>query len=190
MKTAIILHGAPGKEEYFNPHVPSASNHHWLPWIQKQLMLQGYVAHTPEVPDSWQPQYPVWKREFERYEITQRSLLVGHSCGGGFITRWLSENPDQVVDKVVLVAPWLDPWRYRTTDFFDFTIDPNLAQRAKNGFHIFNSDNDLEDVQQSAYKIRDEVQNCNFRQFHHYGHFCQENLGGIEFRELLDLLLS
>lgn len=188
MKTAIIVHGAPGREEYFDPDCPSASNHHWIPWLQKQLLIRGYAAHTPEIPNCHEPHYPVWKREFERFDIGRKTILVGHSCGGGFITRWLSQNRDVRVGKVVLVAPWIDPWRVRTSDFFDFEIDPDLASRT-DGFAIFNSDNDAEDIQQSAYIIRDSVRNSYFVEFHNYGHFCMDDMQSDQFPELLDLLV-
>jgi predicted alpha/beta hydrolase family esterase len=190
MKTAIIIHGAPGEGECFDSNAPSASNHHWIPWLQKQLCIRGYAAHTPEIPLCWQPQYEIWRREFERYDISDESILVGHSCGGGFITRWMSEHRDVMVDKVVLVAPWLDPWRTRTSDFFEFELDPELAHRTRNGFAVLNSDNDGQDIQDSAYRIRDTVRDCYFREFHHYGHFCLEDLHKVEFPELLELLDS
>jgi len=46
MKTAIIIHGMPSKEEYFSPKTKSQSNGHWLPWIQKQLILNGILARV------------------------------------------------------------------------------------------------------------------------------------------------
>lgn len=189
MKTAIILHGAPGKEEYYDPTCPSASNHHWLPWLQKQLLVHNIAAYTPEVPNCWNPEYGVWLREFERYDISESSILVGHSCGGGFITRWLSENKHRKVGRVVLVAPWLDPARWRTKEFFNFNIDPNLAQRT-DGFAVFNSTNDQEEIQNSAFLIRDTVHHCYFREFDNYGHFCVEDMGSDQFPELLEMLVS
>jgi predicted alpha/beta hydrolase family esterase len=189
MRTAIIVHGAPSREEYYDANVPSASNHHWLPWLQRQLGVRDYAAHTPEIPNCWMPDYRVWQREFERFDITPGTMLVGHSCGGGFLTRWLSEHPDTRVGRVVLVAPWIDPRRTRTTDFFDFKIDPNLAERTA-GFTVMNSDNDAQDIQDSAFIIRDTVHNTNFRNFHQYGHFCIENLHTQAFPELLSALVD
>ncbi len=57
MKTAIIVHGMPPKEEYFNSAYPSQSNKHWIPWIQKQLILNGILAQTPEMPEPYDPDY-------------------------------------------------------------------------------------------------------------------------------------
>jgi len=184
MKNAIILHGKPEKEEYYSDEYPSASNSHWLPWLQKQLLMRDIIAHTPEVPRSYVPDYAVWCEEFERFDITAETTLVGHSCGGGFIVRWLSEHSEVSVGKVVLVAPWIDPDRDETTDFFDFTIDPELAKRTK-GITIFGSDDDFVSVQKSVQILRDTIKGIRHRQFHHYGHFCSEDLGTQEFPELL-----
>ena len=100
MKNAIIIHGKPGKEEYYSDKYPSASNFQWLPWLQKQLLIQDIFAVTPEMPRAYEPVYEAWKKEFERHEVTSETVLVGHSCGGGFLIRWLSEHPDVKTGKV------------------------------------------------------------------------------------------
>lgn len=189
MKNAIILHGMPdpGMKEYYNPSVPSASNAHWLPWLQQQLMIRDIATQTPEIPNSWKPDYPTWRKEFERYDITPETVLVGHSCGGGFLVRWLSEHPDIRVGKVVLVAPWIDPRRTNTTDFFEFVIDPLLKSRTAD-LVIFGSDNDFKSVQASIQIIREAVQDVGYREFHNYGHFCTEDLKSVQFPELLEEL--
>lgn len=179
MNTAILLHGKPGKDEYYNPTIPSASNFHWFPWLQKQLLIHGIAAQTPEVPNSWKPEYET---------ITSETILVGHSCGAGFIVRWLSEHKDVIVGKVVLVAPWLDPNRKDTTDFFDFTIDPQLVNRTA-GITIFHSDNDMASIHKSVTIIRDTIKDVVYREFHNYGHFCIGDMGTSQFSELLEELL-
>jgi len=92
MKSAIIVHGMPSKEEYFKVDRPSQSNSHWLPWLQHQLIINGFLAQTPEMPEPYKPNYEKWRSLFERFEIREDTFLVGHSCGGGFLVRYLSEN--------------------------------------------------------------------------------------------------
>lgn len=111
MKQAIILHGKPSKKEFYDPNLASTSNYYWLPWLQKQLAMRDIPAWTPEVPHAWVDDYETRRKEFERYDVTPGTALVGHSCGAGFLIRWLSEHPDVRVDKVVLVAFWVDPQR-------------------------------------------------------------------------------
>jgi predicted alpha/beta hydrolase family esterase len=116
---------------------------------------------------------------------------VGHSCGGGFLVRWLSENKDKKVGKVVLVAPWLDPnkTKGKDNDFFDFTTDSFLVSRTQ-GVTIFNSDDDMEAVHVSVKQIMDSISNVKLIEFQNKGHFCLGDLKGEAFPELLDEVLN
>lgn len=189
MKKVIILHGFQDKAEYYNQEYPSPSNGHWKPWLQKQLLIHDINAQTPEVFMSWRLKYDEWAKEFERYDIDADTALVGHSCGGGFIVRWLSEHPDIKVGKVVLVAPWVNPSEEEVTDFFDFNMNPDIAKQT-DGITIFSSDNDLESVQKSVEIIKNSVNDVSIKDFHNYGHFCLEDMGTEEFPELRDHLLA
>lgn len=188
MKNAIILHGGPSKEEYYDSKAPSMSNAHWLPWIQAQMLKLDVPTATPEVPRSFDRDWKVWEKEVERFDIGPETILVGHSTGAGFWIKYLSIHKDLKVDKVVLVAPWLDPDHEHTKNFFDdFEIDPDFPNRTK-GVVIFNSDNDQESVQKTVKIVRDKVKDITYREFHNYGHFCMKDLKTQEFPELLEEL--
>lgn len=186
MPNAIILHGSPEKDEYYDPSAPSESNRAWLPWLQRQLQIKDIKADTPEIPHSYDPQLDLWTKEFERFEIGPETLLVGHSCGAGFIIRWLSEHKDVRVRKVILVAPWLDLDRNTTTDFFDFEVDPKLLDRADT-FLLYHSSNDMPSIQKSVAKIREGFPDMPYREFEKFGHFTYSSMGNThEFPELLE----
>lgn len=189
MTNAVILHGMPSRDEYYDPARPSESNGSWLPWLQRQLQLRDIKADTPEVPHSYKPDWQTWCREVERYEITPSTLLVGHSCGGGFWVRYLSEHPELRVGWVVLVAPWLDPQGDETGGFFEFTIDPELAGRTA-GITVFHSDNDMGNVHTSVAQLCDTIKGLTYREFHGYGHFTRESMKTEQFPELRDELLK
>jgi len=189
MKNAIILHGRPSKKEYYDPTAPSMSNAHWLPWLQGQLLKRNVSTATPEVPLSFKPQWRLWCKEVERFEINPGTIIVGHSCGGGFWARWLSEHKDVSVGKVVLVAPWIDPDNILKGIFFDFKIDPNLADRTK-GITIFSSDNDHPKILESVKILRDQIKGIKYKEFNSYGHFCYEDMKTAEFPELLAEVLG
>lgn len=183
MKNAIILHGKPSRERFYDPSFPSTSNYYWLPWLQKQLVARDIPTATPEVPNNWIADYPVWLEEFERYDVTHETILVGHSCGCGFILRWLSEHPDVAVDQVVLAAPWLNPNKLEETgDFFDFTLDSTLADRMR--FTILYSDDDEPSILDTAALLREVLPKANYKQLHGYGHFYDDRR--MEFPELLE----
>jgi predicted alpha/beta hydrolase family esterase len=192
MRNAILVPGRPDKAEYYDPRYPSNSNNHWFPWITKQLQINDVFTVAIEPPLPWQPRYDIWKKELERFEITPETVLVGHSCGGGFLIRWLSENANKQVNRVVLVAPWLNPEnnpRSDTADFFDFTIDPHLSKRTA-GITIFNSDNDKPTIHKSVQIICDAIQKAKYVEFHNYGHFCLKDMKTVEFPELLNEILD
>ena len=183
MKTAIILHGMPSKEEYYNPARPASSNCHWIPWIQKQLLLQDIVAQAPEMPTPYDPDYNSWKIMFERFTLDADTILIGHSLGAGFIVRYLSEH-DVHVGKVILVAPWIDPQSSISNGMFDFVVQSDLVSKTK-GITIFNSTDDSKEIQESVEIIKTKVKNIKLVEFKDKKHFCFDQMGTDAFPELL-----
>lgn len=188
MKTAILIHGTCDEEEYFSDLYPSLSNSHWLPWLQKQLLIKGIFTQTPEMVDAYKPEYKKWKKEFERFDVNEESILVGHSCGGGFLLRWLTENKRQI-DKLILVAPWLDPDRVKTTDFFEFEIDTELKNRIKE-IHLFVSEDDDEDIHKSVDLILKVLPNIEIHKFKDKGHFTFGQMKTDKFPVLLETIIK
>ncbi len=185
MKTAIIIHGMPDREEYYDVNRPASSNCHWLPWIQKQFILKDIVAQTPEMPVPYNPEYKAWKKLFEGFDLNEDTILVGHSCGGGFIVRYLSENPNVRVGKVVLVAPWIDLEKSLDTGMFDFEIRQDIVSQTA-GITIFESTDDDDEIKISIDKLKSEIKDIKIVTFQDYGHFCIGDMNTDKFPELLD----
>ena len=185
MRNAILIHGWNTKKEFFDPDKPTASNDHWFPWLSKQLALNGIKADAPEMPQYDLATYESWRQEVERFDITPQTILVGHSCGSGFIIRYLSENNIKV-DRVVLVAPWLgiDFGHQFNQDFFRFKIDPDLVART-NGVTILNSDDDFDAIHESVEIIVKNIKGIDLVHLSGRGHFTRNSLGGEAFPELL-----
>jgi predicted alpha/beta hydrolase family esterase len=192
MTNVILLHGKPDDFEYFNPDEPTSSNNHWNPWLQKQCQLNELMVHAPEVHHVFDATYEDWVRELDRYDLNDETIVVAHSCGGGILLRYLSENRNVKLAKLILVAPWTDPLDFMKKtfgfDLFDFEPDPNIFNRV-NEHVIFHSDNDQESVQLSVKEIQSWWPEVNIRIFHNFGHFCRED-GVTEFPELLEEVLS
>lgn len=186
MKTAILIHGWAQKTKAYDAKYPTPSNSYWFPWLSKQLMLRDIHAVAIEMPRSFYPEYAVWKKEFERFDLDPETILVGHSCGGGFIIRWLSEHKDVRVDKVILVAPWVgnDPDQPFDDTFFRFEWDENLADRTTK-LIVFNSTNDVKPVQDSLKVITKKLKGVHLIELQDKGHFTLNGMGTVEFPELL-----
>jgi predicted alpha/beta hydrolase family esterase len=135
----------------------------------------------------FRPRYDEWLKEFERFDINSDTILVGHSCGGGFLIRYLSEHPNLKVGKVFLIAPWLNPDDEEvsdTADFFKFNIDPDFPNRTL-GVSVFVSSNDYPSVIESVAIVSEKVQGLDMHQYSDRGHFKDK-----EFPELLNLILG
>lgn len=191
MSNAILVPGRPDKAEHYDANGPSNSEDHWFSWLKRQLILRDVHAVSIEPPFPFRPRYEDWKKEFERFDLEHDTILVGHSCGGGFLIRYLSENKNVKVGKVALIAPWINPDNNEdsdTADFFEFTIDPDLASRT-NGVTVFISSDDEPSVVNTVDVIKERIHDLDIRQYTDKGHFCLSDLGTVEFPELLELLV-
>jgi predicted alpha/beta hydrolase family esterase len=188
MKNAILVPGRPDKDEHYDPKSPSNSENHWFSWLKRQLILQDIHAVSIEPPFPFRPRYEEWKKEFERFDITPETILVGHSCGGGFLVRYLSEHKDLHVGKVALVAPWTNPDNdptANTADFFDFNIDSNFPTRTA-GVTVFISSDDYPSVVKTVDILRSKVHGLQFKEYTDKGHFVIGSMHTVEFPALLE----
>ena len=178
----------PSKEEYLDSKFPSASNAHWFPWLQKQLTMEGILAQTPEMPEPYEPDYQKWCEIFEQFKLNQDTILVGHSCGGGFLVRWLSEYKTKV-GKVILVAPWIDPNNKRAPKMFGDIKIEDISDYA-NSIHLFISTDDDKEELDTADILKNKISKLQITQFTDKGHFITEHMKTNEFPELLEVILK
>ena len=193
MKSAIIVHGKPSKSDYDDKSTPSPSNSLWLPWLQKQLLHRDITTQTPEMLNSYQPDYHIWSQTFEQYKPNAETMLIGHSIGGGFLIQWLSQNQSVLAGHVFLVAPSFGDTMTPDSKydlpllngFFNFTIDPDLPSRL-GSLHLIFSDNDNPRVNATVDLLRKVYPDMYMHEFSGYGHFTEPHQEqGYIFPELL-----
>lgn len=182
MKTAYILHGVCDEHEYFEMDFPSPSNAHWLPWLQQKFLRSGILCQCLEMPIPPHAKYALWEKTFRQAQLSSDSIVVGHSAGCGFMLKWLSQNPDIHLNKLVLVAPWLDPFE-KLDSFLQGDLDPNLASRIGKIHVLFSDDEPVEGVKETKDKILQLYPDTQLHTFTDKGHFCLDNTGA-EFQEL------
>lgn len=130
----VIIHG-----------FESAPENNWFPDAKAILEEGGLEVFVPKMPDSFHPKYEAWKIHFEenvKPRLRRNSILIGHSLGGGFIQKYLSEN-DLQVGEVVLVAPTVSNSGISEIDnFFQTDFDYEKIKNSADNIFIFASTND------------------------------------------------
>ena len=144
----IIVHGCPSDAERARNDETRTYDKHWIPWIRKNLSDKKIKVIAPLMPEPWKPDYSRWKNEFDKLDINNESVLVGHSCGCAFLVRWLGDT-DKKVNKLILVAPWKFAEKENEKDFYEHEISENVKKNVEKTI-IFTSDNEEEDGKRSV----------------------------------------
>jgi len=182
----IIIHGCPSdsSEEKTKEYAK-----HWIPWIKKELTLGGIKTEIPLMPEPWHPNYEAFKKEFEKYNVTTNTILIGHSCGCAFLVRWLGETKRRIT-KLILVAPWKindkhDKWRKL---FYEYPIDRTIKERVKE-IVMFTADNEEENGKKSL-SIFHKALGGKIIELRGRGHYTMEDMKTEKFPELLEEILK
>ena len=187
-RNCIIVHGCPSGPEGERDAATRSFDKHWIPWVRDNLIVRNIPTLTPVMPQPWAPDYAKFKLEFEKHPVSERSILIGHSCGCAFLVRWLGETKRKV-DMLVLVAPWKipragDPVRQA---FYDFPIDATIKSRVRR-IVMFTSDTEQENGKRSL-AIYHSALGGDVVDLPHKGHYVIGDMGTCEFPELVDRIL-
>ncbi len=167
MQEAIIIHGGPRKEKYYNPDLPTLPNANWLPWLQKQFQMVDILAQTPSMPRPYDPTYAEWEEMLNRFVSSNLAYAVGHSSGGGFLVKYLQTHK-LPLKKLILVAPWFD-FEKRWGEEWLTDFDPNALDGIE--VHMLISDDDTPDQQQSARVLMEAYPSIIEHRYKDKGHF-------------------
>jgi len=95
-------------------------NPSWKESLQKKLGNK-YLVLQPSMPNKTNARYNEWALWFSRITevIEENCVLVGHSLGGCFLVKYLSENtfPKKIRATILLAAPFDDESIEDLTDF-------------------------------------------------------------------------
>jgi hypothetical protein len=184
----IIIHGCPGDEEKASNPETRNYDKHWMPWIKRKLEERKIATKIPLMPTPWKANYSKWKKEFEKLEVNENSILIGHSCGCAFLVRWLGETKRKI-RKLILVAPWkIAESGNAEKEFYDYKIDSGIKDRIDE-IIIFTSNDEEEDGKESV-KIFHNVLGGEVIELKNKGHYTFGNMQTEEFPELLEAVFN
>lgn len=155
-------------------------NGSWKDNLQKDLGKKYEVIY-PQMPNKFNAKYNEWKIIFDKILPLLRNnlVIIGHSLGGIFLTKYLSENDLYLkIKTIILISVPFD-------DIGDFKLSKNLISNLNNYERIFliHSKDDVMVNYDEVEKYKKILPKAKIITFEERGHFNQDS-----FPELVDLI--
>ncbi|MCW8966335.1 MAG: alpha/beta hydrolase [Candidatus Pacearchaeota archaeon] len=191
----ILIHGSNknDRENTIKYNLPPQNKRDWIPWLKQEIEKINIKIETPLMPENWSPNYNKWKNQLEKLQINKNTILIGHSAGADFLTRWLGETKTKI-KKLILIAPGI-LWKNYSQEYSNlcnFKINPEIKKNI-NQIIIFVSNNDHKKILESVneYSKKLEIKPIILK---NRGHFVKKKQNQKEinskFPELLNKILE
>jgi len=150
----------------------------WKDCLEKDLG-RGFEVILPKMPNPSNAKYLEWKIWWEKIipHLEKEVVLIGHSLGGIFLAKYLSENkfPKKILAVFLIAAPFDDKGEEDSLADFELKKDLSGLQDQPEKLFIWQSADD--DVARFANfeKYKKALPDANFREFKNKGHFIQKN---------------
>jgi predicted alpha/beta hydrolase family esterase len=148
------------------------------------LNSEKYEIIIPMMPSKYNAHYNEWKIWFEKIFpfLNDGVILIGHSLGGVFLAKYLSENNFKFkIKQIHLVAPVYN----MNGEVGDFILNtfPGKFMDNVNEVHIYHSADDSVVPISESEKYIEKIPTAKFHRFTDRGHFLDET-----FPELFDII--
>jgi predicted alpha/beta hydrolase family esterase len=172
MKKAYIIHRWGGD-----------STSDWVPWLKEELEARGITTSTPDMPNPNAPTIAEWTGILNGLIIApdQETCIIGHSVGCQAIVRYLSSLPEnEVVGKVVLVAPWTqlinvdESTKELVKQWTDTEIEWESVKKHCSNFTVIYSDDDPKVSAENAIDFGNKI-NAKLILEENRGHFTDDD---------------
>ncbi len=151
----------------------------WKPWLRGKLG-NDYEVIRPIMPNKNNAQFSEWKLWFEKFVpfLNDEVILIGHSLGGTFLAKYLSENQFSKKIKAVFLVGAVydkDDEGYLVVSF----ALPEKLNLQTNQIYLYHSKDDPVVPFSALGQYKKALPKAEIRVFEDRGHFNQE-----EFPEL------
>lgn len=156
----------------------------WKAFLQDKLG-GSFDVFQPKMPNSTNAQYEEWKVWFERIAslLNENVILVGHSLGGLFLAKYLSENifAKKIKGLFLIAAPYDTTEMDESLGSFEITHSLGNIQSQTSTIYLYYSKDDVVVPFIHSRLYKDKISTAIVRVFEDRRHFKQE-----EFEELVD----
>jgi len=195
-KQILLIHGGEAYNSYyayieslkraeFDLEKEKNKEKRWRYSLEKELG-KGFEIIAPTMPNKQNSKYNEWKVWFEKTfpYLRDNIVLIGHSLGGIFLAKYLSENdsPKKILATYLIAAPYDDKDAEADYSLADFALPSSLKRFERQGgrIYLYHSQDDsmvpFAEVEKYA-KALPKAEKIIFKE---KGHFMQE-----DFPELL-----
>lgn len=189
-KQVLVIHGGDAFDKYedYIKYLKSSQltlerlrARGWKGNLQASLG-KAYDVLTPRMPNSMNARYKEWKIWFEKitHLLDNELILIGHSLGGIFIVKYLSENkfPKNIRATFLVAAPYYTPSNH---PLVDFNIESSLGNLIKQAgkIYLYHSKDDKIVPFKDFERYKKDLPEAKTRIFANRGHFNSESFPEI-----------
>lgn len=186
MNQVVVLHGGDAFESY-DEYIQNLCQKvvtldrlrsvDWKANLQKDLG-SNFDVLTPKMPNAYNARYLEWKIWFDKIIplLDDEVIFVGHSLGGIFLVKYLSENKfsKKIIETLLVSAPYSTPAKNPLVDFNITSSLKGFASQAGK-IIIYHSREDLVVPFNNAELYNKELSGSKLRIFEGRGHFNDEH---------------
>lgn len=190
-KQIVVIHGGETFDSYKEYisflkkkelNFEKAISKRWKDNLGKDLG-KGFEVVMPLMPSASNAKYLEWKIWFEKLIpfLEKEVVLLGHSLGGIFLAKYLSENKfPKKIRGTFLVAPAYDKEGIGES-LADFKLKKDLKGLSEQSekLFLFHSDDDEVVPKANFEKYKKVLSGAIFKEFKNKGHFIQKNFPEI-----------
>jgi uncharacterized protein len=148
---------------------------------------EGFEVIFLKMPNTLNAKYAEWKIMFEKLIpfLKNNPILLGHSLGGIFLAKYLSENRfSKKIKATFLVSAPFDHKEYKNETLGDFKLGKNLEnlenlEKQGGKIFIYHSEDDNLVSFKDFLKYKDNLPKAETRIFKNRGHFDQQKFPEI-----------
>lgn len=148
----------------------------WKESLGKDLG-RGFEVILPKMPNPNNAKYAEWKIWWEKIipYLEKQVVLIGHSLGGIFLTKYLSENkfPKNILAVFLIAAPYDDKGEEDSLADFKLKKDLSLIQEQSGKVFFYHSEDDGVVRFSDLGKYKKALPQAICREFKNKGHFNQ-----------------
>lgn len=154
----------------------------WKGALQDKLG-ESFDVYTPKMPNNMNAQYEEWKIIFEKVlaKLSTGPILIGHSLGGIFLAKYLSENKisKRIKATILVAAPYDDADEIYSLASFSLKKPLTLFAKQAGKIYIFQSNDDPVVSDKEARKYKEKLPEAELMLLDEHGHFNSQNFPEI-----------